>query len=221
MDVPIDNPALNLPPEMIVGLLHALKNSSDPVVREFHGLLQLHPVSRASMAISVSPNPTAELCDLSLEKPVSATGLEAHPMTESVVYSASVSSASASSSSAVVQDTSRMNEVNLVGHVSSLSGGRCCQNGKRRTNIDAPRQRKQPERIAEGEVAARVTRSSAAVVDKAEGIVEERTVDLRGVAVVDESEFSGNEDSSDDSTWSENESSGRKRKRSGKMGSKI
>jgi hypothetical protein len=114
-----------------------------------------------------------------------------------------------------------MNEVNLVGHVSSLSGGRCCQNGKRRTNIDAPWQRKQLERRAEGEVTARVTRSSAAVVDKAEGVVEERTADLRGVAIVDESEFSGNEDSSDDSTWSENKSSGRKRKRSGKMGSKI
>jgi len=221
METPVDNPAFNLPPEMIVGLLQALDNSSDPVVREFHGLLQLHPVSRASMAISVSPNPPAKLCGLSLENPVSATGLEAHPMTESVVCSASASSASASSSSAIVQDTSRTNKVNLIGNASSLSGGKCCRNGIRRTNITAPQQREQLERIAEGEVMARrVTRSSTAVVDKAEGVAEERTTDLRGVAVVDESEFSGSEDGSDDSSGSEIESSGRKRKRSGKKGSK-
>jgi len=36
MDAPTDNPAFNLPPKMIVGLLWALNNSSDPVVREFH-----------------------------------------------------------------------------------------------------------------------------------------------------------------------------------------
>src|ERR1700733_8733989 len=121
MDVPVDNPALNLTPEMIVGLLQALDNSSDPVVREFHGLLQLHPVSRARMATSVSPNPPAEFFDVPLDKPGSATGLEAHPVTKSIVYSASVSSASTSSSSAVVQDTSGMNEVDPVGNASSLS----------------------------------------------------------------------------------------------------
>jgi hypothetical protein len=221
MDALVDNPAINLPPEMIVGMLQALDNSSDPVVREFHGLLQLHPISRASMAVSVSSNPPAELYDLSLKKPVSTTGLEAHPVTESVVYSASVSSASAPPP-ATVQDTPRTNEANPAGNASGLLGGMCSRNGRRRTTINAPRQRKQPERIAEGEVAARrVTRSSAAVVKEAEGVAEEKTDDPRGVAVVNESEFSGSEDSSDDSTESESEISGRKRKRSGKKGSKI
>ncbi|KIM74023.1 hypothetical protein PILCRDRAFT_14754 [Piloderma croceum F 1598] len=220
MSAPVNNPALNLPPEMILGLLQALDNSSNPVVRGFHGLLQLHPVSRASMAISVSPNPPAELCDPSLAKPVSATGLESNLVTESVAYLASVSSASGSSSSAIVQDTSRTNEFNLVGNASGISGGQCCRNGIRRMNVDAPRRRKQPERIVEGEATARrVTRSSAAIVENAKGVAEETTADLRGVAVVDESEFSGSEDSGDDGTGSENESSGRKRKRSGKKGS--
>jgi len=224
MDAPADNPAFNLPPEMIVGLLQALNNSSDPVVREFHGLLRLHPVSRASVARSVSPNPPTELCDICLEGPGSATGLEAHPVAKSVVCLASVSSASTSSSSTVVQDTSEINVVDLARNASSSSGGRCCRNGRKRTRIDAPQRGIQPDAITEGEVtASRVTRSSgsssAAIVEEAEGVTGVGMVGQRGVAIVDEQEFSGRDDSSDDSTESESESSGRKRKRSGKKGS--
>jgi hypothetical protein len=214
MDAPADNPPFDLPPDMIVGLLRALNNSGDPVVREFHDLLRLHPVSIASVARSISPDPPTELCDLSPEGPVSATGVEASLLTEPVAYSAS-----ASSSSTVVEDTSVTNGVGVTGNMSSLSGGRCCRNGRKRTRIDAPRQR--PDVIAAGEVIARrVTRSSAAVVEEAEGVAEERMVGQRGVTVVDELEFSESENDSDGSTESESERSGGKRKRSGKKSSK-
>jgi hypothetical protein len=132
MDASADNPPFNLPPEMIVGLFWALNNSGDPVVREFHDLLRLHPVSRASIAGSISPDPSTELCDPSPEGPLSSTA---------VVYSTSVSS-----SSTVVEDTSGANGVGIAGN--AFSG--CCRNGRKRTMIDAPQRR--PALIAAGEV---------------------------------------------------------------------
>lgn len=127
MDASADNPPFNLPPEMIVGLFRALNNSGDPVVREFHDLLRLHPVSRASVAGSISPDPSTELCDPSPEGPLS-------------------SAAVVSSSSTVVRDASGANGVGIAGN--AFSG--CCRNGRKRTTIDAPRRR--PALIAAGEV---------------------------------------------------------------------
>jgi hypothetical protein len=50
MDAPIHNPKLDLPPEMILGLLKELADSDSLVIRDFHNLLCQHPVSTAYKA---------------------------------------------------------------------------------------------------------------------------------------------------------------------------
>jgi len=50
MDAPIYNPKLDLPPEMILGLLKELADSDSLIIRDFHNLLHQHPVSIAYKA---------------------------------------------------------------------------------------------------------------------------------------------------------------------------
>lgn len=50
MDAPIYNPKLDLPPEMILGLLTELADSDSLIIRDFHNLLRQHPVSIAYKA---------------------------------------------------------------------------------------------------------------------------------------------------------------------------
>lgn len=119
METLVENPAISLTPDMILGLLEELSNLESPFALQLCGLLAEHPVSRFSRARSLGASPldsSGAPMDLSLASPRSSSDSPDNQTT--------------GSENSLVQDASRA--------VDGETGNRCCRNGVKRTTFNAP-----------------------------------------------------------------------------------
>jgi hypothetical protein len=134
MDNSVENPAIPLTPDMILGLMEELSGLDTPLVLQFCGLLANHPVTRLSRARSLGvslPESSVVPMDLDLDPP--------HPPAcsddDQALNSASISEDPPS----LVQDAptiSKAPQGNRGGD--GVTGNRCCRGGVKRTTFSTP-----------------------------------------------------------------------------------
>jgi len=212
MDAPIDNPKLDLPPEMILGLLKELAGSDCPIVRDFHNILRQHPVSIAEKAS------TSEVSSSTIEPPAirntsgkndvrpsgDASGLSGDKCCRNGIKRTRFSAprgktvvSEVSTDRATRSTTTRVKEVEEI--IEEETG--------KRTRFGALRGKTVVNEVSTD----RATRTTTTQVKEVEEIIEEETGDkMQGI------EFTGVAEVSKEVADSAAEDAGTKRKRSGK-----